>query len=196
MKLVTVRHFIVTVKQFLFVLFLFACPVVVLHAQKMQAAAANTQNTRNDLLDPDRQTADALNRRVLNHHDTLTFFFAVLPDKPIRCEQNRMYYWFRRDTVLTTAGGYDGRVLDGEYKVLYPNKNLRENGNFNMGIKTGVWKTWYPDGALETITHWKNGEQFGAFELYDENGKALNPIGKKDPGAGRKDPAHQKDTLN
>lgn len=143
-------------------------------AQSGKTAVNNTQNTRNDLLDPDRQIADIQNRRIINRNDTLYFFYAVNPDKPLRTESQKWYYWYGQDTVLATEGSYTGRVLDGEYKVLYPHGNLRESGDFRMGLRNGEWRTWFPGGALQSIGHWSAGEKNGLFEQYDANGKTVS----------------------
>lgn len=143
-------------------------------AQSRKFSVNNIQNTRNDLLDPDKQLADVQNRRIINRHDTLYFFYAVRPDKPLKTVSQKWYFWYGRDTVLATEGNYTGRVLDGEYKVFYPQGDLRESGDFWMGLKTGEWRTWFPGGALQSIEHWSAGEKHGLFEQYDANGKAVN----------------------
>ena len=42
-------------------------------------------------------------------------------------------------TILVTQGGYNGRLLNGDFRVFYPNKNLKENGNYQFGLKEGTW---------------------------------------------------------
>jgi hypothetical protein len=144
------------------------------NAQSEKPPAPNTQNTRNDLLDPDKQIADVSNRRIINRHDTLYFFYSVEPRRPIRTAPRKWYYWYGHDTVLATEGAYGGRVLDGEYKVLYPHGGLRESGSFSMGLKTDVWRTWFPNGTLQSITHWKRGLKNGLFESYNANGEIVS----------------------
>lgn len=84
-----------------------------------------------------------------------------------------MYYWYKRDTILTTMGGYDGHLLDGEYKVFYPDRNFKEHGSFDKGLKTGIWKTWFPGGKLASVVNWKKGRKDGPFVLYDVTGKVM-----------------------
>jgi hypothetical protein len=149
-------HFVRT--SFL-VLIIFATVGIRAQGQDAQVPARNTQNTQLDKLDPDEIVANALDRRIINRRDTLYFFYAVKPAKPIKTVAQKWYSWFGHDTVLSTAGSYNGRVLDGEYKVLYPGGNIKETGNFSMGLKTGVWRSWHPDGSLQGVDHWKNGER-------------------------------------
>jgi hypothetical protein len=115
------------------------------------------------------ESAMASDRRILDRQDTLYLFFAITPAMTRRTGQDKLYYWFRQDTILATRGGYGGRLLDGEYKVLYPNKNLRELGHFSYGLKVGEWKTWFPNGELKSITHWKNGEETQTTKIHPGN---------------------------
>lgn len=101
----------------------------------------------------------ALNRFTINNNDTLYTFFAKKPVKPITIIKGKTYYWYDGTTIHTTQEGYDGRVLDGEYKVAYPNNNLKEKGWFSHGIKDGKWQYWQPDGTIKEVQVWKEGEQ-------------------------------------
>ena len=106
---------------------------------------------------PENLVSNALDRRTVLNHDTLYLFYARDPEYPIRADLAKTYFWFRQDTILRTVGGYGGRLLDGEFKAFYPNKNLKEYGVFNYGLKDGEWKTWNPDGSLRSVSYWKKG---------------------------------------
>jgi hypothetical protein len=107
----------------------------------------------------EKLTADVLNQRRIVRNDTL-FLFSVAPEeKLIKLVETKVYYWFNRDTILHTTGGFGGRLLNGEYKVYYPNKSLHESGWFFFGLKDGDWRTWNPDGSLLKVIHWKKGDQ-------------------------------------
>jgi antitoxin component YwqK of YwqJK toxin-antitoxin module len=43
-------------------------------------------------------------------------------------------------------------LLNGHYIAFYPDKNLKEEGNFKTGLKDGVWKTWNRKGDLTGVT--------------------------------------------
>jgi hypothetical protein len=103
----------------------------------------------------------AQGRRIINRGDTLYSFYVQKPSQPVKTEINKLYYWFRKDTIMTTTGDYDGWLLDGPYRVYYPDRQLRESGNFHNGLREGEWKTWLPDGRLMRVVHWKKGEQTG-----------------------------------
>lgn len=84
-----------------------------------------------------------------------------------------VYHWYSDNDIKETDGGFDGRLLHGEYKSFYLDKNLREQGMFRHGLKEDVWKTWFPGGRLHELAHYKKGKLHGSYERYDENGKLL-----------------------
>jgi len=107
----------------------------------------------------DRLLSDAQDRRTIIRADTLYRFYVADADKVIKPEITKWYFWFKKDTILSTMGDFGGRVLNGEYKVYYPDKSLKEAGQFRYGLKDGDWKTWNPDGSLQAVVHWKKGEE-------------------------------------
>ncbi|MBO9202341.1 MULTISPECIES: toxin-antitoxin system YwqK family antitoxin [Niastella] len=114
---------------------------------------------------------DALTRFTLQKSDTIYHFQAVKPaEKNPKVNQSIFYYWFRPDTILVTRGGFDGKLLNGEYKSFYPNKNLKESGRFKAGLKTGEWKSWYSNGELQSVTKWQAGKKEGKFQEFTPDG--------------------------
>ncbi|MDB5122342.1 MAG: hypothetical protein JWP94_471 [Mucilaginibacter sp.] len=69
----------------------------------------------------------------------------------------RFYYWYSANAIHSTQGGYSGKLLNGVYTEYYLNKNVKEQGTFNKGLKTGLWKSWNEDGTLNHAARWKNG---------------------------------------
>src|SRR4051812_435661 len=53
---------------------------------------------------------------------------------------DRSYYWYGSNAVHITQGGYSGKLLHGKYQEYYPDKSLREQGEFQKGLKEGTWK--------------------------------------------------------
>lgn len=129
--------------------------------------------------DHDLETT-ALHRVTWNKNDTIWQFYAIPINKESKPVKDLVYYWYSPDTILQTEGSYDGHVLDGSFKICYPNKNLMEEGQFSLGLKTGDWRTWYPDGKLRTVAHWKKGRLQGSPERYDLNGNLLPVSVEKD----------------
>jgi antitoxin component YwqK of YwqJK toxin-antitoxin module len=82
----------------------------------------------------------------------------VLPFKnDPKIKNDRYYYWYFNNVIHSTQGGYNGQLLNGHYIAFYPDKNLKEEGNFNKGLKDGIWKTWNRKGDLTNVTTWDEG---------------------------------------
>ncbi len=64
-------------------------------------------------------------------------------------------------------------MLNGGYAEYYPNKNLKVQGRFDLGTKTGVWKTWTESGTLISMISYERGRRVGEFSEYDSNGKMI-----------------------
>lgn len=85
-------------------------------------------------------------------------------------ETDRSYYWYSGGKIKITQGGYSGKLLNGRYSEFYLNKNLKEQGYFNKGLKNEVWKSWNENGVLIQTVTWKNGLRNGEFILFDAKG--------------------------
>jgi hypothetical protein len=139
---------------------------------------------------------DALNRVIINKSDTLYQFYAIKPnDKQQRAAGNHYYFWFKSDTILVTRSGFDGKLLHGEYKVFYPNKNLKEQGNFKNGLKTGEWKSWHNNGEIQSVSHWRKGRKDGKLEEYDINGYKIRTAQFNNDSLFRNKQEYSKDTV-
>jgi MORN repeat variant len=90
--------------------------------------------------------------------------------KKIKTKDYCTYYWYASHDIKQTVGGYDGKLLHNQYTVYYADRNLKEQGNFNRGLKTGTWNTWFPSGKLKEHIHYQNGLRQGLYELYDTTG--------------------------
>jgi hypothetical protein len=89
--------------------------------------------------------------------------------KTVKPRDNRVYYWFKGGLIHNTQSGMVGELLNDTFVKMYHSNQLAEQGVFKNGLKIGLWKTWHPNGALETTQKWSNGLQTGKFYLYDEN---------------------------
>lgn len=83
------------------------------------------------------------------------------------------YYWHRANVIHITKGGFSGKLLNGSYTEYYLNKNLKEQGTFTKGLKSGVWKNWSDTGNLLSWYSWSDGVKMGPFIIYDEKGKLI-----------------------
>lgn len=80
------------------------------------------------------------------------------------------YYWYKMNSILSSDGGFSGRLLHGSYTSYFHNHNLKCQGTFDRGLKQGVWTTWFSNGKVSERTHYSNGLVDGARELYDSLG--------------------------
>ncbi len=117
---------------------------------------------------------DTLTRVTMNKSDTI-FQFHTINSTEInyKVKETDYFYWFRADTILMTRGGFDGKLLHGEYKSFYPNKNLKESGRFEYGLKIDEWKSWHSNGELQTVSIWHAGKKDGKFQEFTQNGQKL-----------------------
>ena len=81
------------------------------------------------------------------------------------------YYWCKSNEIHTTKGGYYGMLLYGTYSVFYLSEQLKEQGEFDKGLKTGEWKTWFENGEIREIFNYKKGALHGGYKKYNEKGE-------------------------
>lgn len=112
-------------------------------------------------------------RVVLNQIDHVIYADILSTDQEIDPDLDLYYYWFKANDIKRTRGGYDGSLLHGTYMEFYPDKDLKEKGEFRYGLKHGLWKTWFPGGELASIIKWKKGKLSGDFKLFNEEGELI-----------------------
>ncbi len=86
---------------------------------------------------------------------------------------DKKYYWYSNNQIKITQGGYSGKLLHGPYREFYFNKNLKEQGQFDMGLKVGEWNSWNIQGMLTEKTNFKKGIPEGNYYKYNGNGSLL-----------------------
>ena len=112
----------------------------------------------------------SLNRVIINTPDSTIYAMTSESKKLITASDTKWYYWCKSDKIRATKGGYDGRLLDGDYKQFFHNHNLALKGKFRKGLKTGIWKAWYINGELKETTKWHHGYKKGKFIQFDSTG--------------------------
>lgn len=91
-------------------------------------------------------------------------------EKKVNPKENKTYYWFKGGLIHNSQAGIAGDLLDDTFVKMYHSNQLAEKGKFKKGLKTGIWKSWHPNGRIQTTQHWRNGMKIGLFYHYDENG--------------------------
>lgn len=91
-------------------------------------------------------------------------------------KSDRFYYWQGQEQVLRTVGAYNGRLLNGPYRLTDRTDRLLGGGTFKKGLKTGAWRQWRADGSLATTSYWRRGRQRGRTVAFDANSRPLPAI--------------------
>lgn len=78
--------------------------------------------------------------------------------------------YFSSTGKLRVSANYKEGMLEGEYKVYYPNGTLQGEVIYKNGEMDGEFKEYYENGNLRTIVNYKSGELNGLKEDYYENG--------------------------
>lgn len=90
--------------------------------------------------------------------------------KKTNLKEYRMYFWFFNEAIHFSNGGYSGKLLHEKYTEYYNSDNIKEQGIYYYGLKTGYWKKWYTNGILNTVANYKYGIKNGSYREYDEKG--------------------------
>jgi len=104
-----------------------------------------------------------------------TRIFAQFLIKPARVnpKDNLRYYWYYTDKISSNVGGYNGNLLNGNYRVLSRENLLVVQGSFSNGLMDGVWKYWYSNGNIKKVETWKNGILKGFPVEYNQDGSLI-----------------------
>lgn len=112
-------------------------------------------------------------------------------------DEGKTYYWFRNSQIHQSNGFAGGLVLHDTYTKYYRSNQLAEKGAFDLGLKDGVWLTWYENGSLKSSQEWWNGVKHGDYRYYDTEGKLIYQGNyKRDTRHGEWIDHLKKDTLN
>jgi len=113
------------------------------------------------------------NNMVINLADATLKFQVPVSNPKVKVNNNLTYHWYKSNEILQTKGGYEGKLLHGDYSEFYLNKNLKTQGGFNKGLKHKEWKSWDDNGDLKEIINYKNGVLNGSFKTLDEKGRVI-----------------------
>lgn len=107
----------------------------------------------------------------LSHPDEVIKCGVIAEKTTIRLKETLTYYWYAHNAVFQTQGGFDGRILHGDYKTFYLNNQLKEQGHFYKGLKHKTWTSWSEQGKIREVSTWKNGVMNGTHKLFNANGE-------------------------
>ncbi|SDD44229.1 toxin-antitoxin system YwqK family antitoxin [Niabella drilacis] len=101
-----------------------------------------------------------------------SFIFQVTDAAP-RLHSSHFYTWFKSGHIYTTEGSYYGRLLHGYFKVVDHERRLVEEGWYKRGAKKGRWRTWHPNGMLQSLTRKRFWDGALYIKTYDADGRLL-----------------------
>lgn len=110
---------------------------------------------------------------INNTHYTEKVEILSEEQQKVKPEEDLTYYWYAYNKVMKTEGGYDGKLLHGQYAAFYFNNNLKEKGKFRKGLKDGKWISWYEHGKIMEIVEWSKGKKDGPYRSYDPQGQQV-----------------------
>jgi hypothetical protein len=91
----------------------------------------------------------------------------------VKTKKGRFYHWYTKDAFNSTEGDFSGKLLHGQYSCFYGNKNLKEKGIYQNGLRKGTWTRWHPNGVIAEVSNWSNGLKDGIFQLFSTTGVKL-----------------------
>ena len=99
----------------------------------------------------------------------LHFFDSVFVEFRYFDYKKSMEYLFSRDTALLTGNIDNPTKIIGRILAFDPFKKIEE-GTYENGKKTGLWKVYQSNGVLEEEGTYVNGEKDGDWKLYFKSG--------------------------
>jgi hypothetical protein len=89
-----------------------------------------------------------------------------IENKKIRIDNDRLYFGYYLNKLYRTQGEIQGRPLDGKFSRYDLNNNILESGNFEMGLKEGIWKLFSNGGYLIEVAEYQKGMLHGHRLIY------------------------------
>ena len=110
---------------------------------------------------------------IINEPNGYIKVSVLITDKELKANINLIYHWYHSNRIMSTQGGYDGKLLHGDYVSFYENKQLKEKGQFTYGLKNGRWTGWYENGKVKAVSHWSEGQLNGVLREYSWSGEMV-----------------------
>ncbi|QQX76500.1 MULTISPECIES: toxin-antitoxin system YwqK family antitoxin [Aequorivita] len=114
---------------------------------------------------------DPIQKKVIRTKEYDIHFYVSLKDRITK--KDKEYFWYKTGEIHNSFGGAAGELLHLGYVKYYAGNNLAEKGEFEYGLKTGIWKRWYSNGSLMEESRWVDGEKYGPYHYYNENGELM-----------------------
>lgn len=109
------------------------------------------------------------NGKLTGHEKKYTLDGVLLYDKFFKKGELEEYTYFDKDGNALVREETKRRKLN--FKALYHNGQLEEEGVIEKSERHGEWKTYYTNGALETVKTYDEGKLKGEYKKYLPNGE-------------------------
>ena len=86
-------------------------------------------------------------------------------------KKDGLWEFYRFDGVLEKQVGYKADSLDGNYLVMRNETDTLTHGAYELGLKTGKWKWFTPEGKLDMEGYFSKGKQDSIWHYYFSNGQ-------------------------
>jgi len=113
---------------------------------------------------------------IISFEDSIIYINIITQQIKITPKSELWYYWYFSDQVNANKGGYHGNMLHGTYTVFDKEKHMITQGQFNKGLKNGLWRSWYPDGNKKNTVFWKDGLLDGKAVYFNPDGTVYMSI--------------------
>jgi hypothetical protein len=111
---------------------------------------------------------------VVNTPDSTIKTKVIVKTDKLKTNSEYVYYWYYGGAINHNLGGFSGKILHGKYEVFDNQQRLKTQGNFNYGLMVGTWNKWFPNGNINQMLYYKNGQLDGKAKVYNEQGKLTN----------------------
>lgn len=119
---------------------------------------------------------DLIKNRIMVHVADTTIKAELMAGK-ISTDPRYTYFWFENGRINSSQGAYSGKLLHGVFKTYHSDsKRLLTAGQFDHGLKTGSWLSWYGNGNLIQRSMYKDGRQDGPFVQFDSSGRPVDTL--------------------
>ncbi len=82
---------------------------------------------------------------------------------------NEQFYYY---CTTEPCGAFDAQAIrSGNYERWYINGQIKEQGRYDNGKKTGTWKAYYEDGTPKSETAYSDDVFHGSYKRWHENGQ-------------------------
>ena len=84
--------------------------------------------------------------------------------------------YHKRSTAKCSEKTFLNRKPHGQYTSWYKNGKVLSEGMYMFGSRAGVWKTYYKQGQLKTMTTYDSDERYRSVYTYNHIGNVIDTV--------------------